>query len=409
MYRLHAAMAMGAVPITWPGARAGWKTEDWDDVVQAMVDFLPYVHETKTLKYAVCIDSYTSLQNARTATTNCALHEGEGKELDESVGFHRGGMARALLEEHIPFDVISEHNVTLETLSQYKVAILPNNFCISDRIAAVLREYVGTGGGLVATYETSLFDLAGQKRTDFALADLFGAHYVASAPVGPSRIGFAVASHAVTEDSALKDLMGNHGATTYWGKFARVNPDAGTMAPLTGLDVKNEKEANLKTWTPLIVSLKNKGRVAYFPAAVDAAYYDAGYPYERRLIANAIHWAAGVAPSVTVKAPMCVLTGFFTKQTASERAASSRRVIVHLLNGINTTTGHGSKDDKEFAMREEVIPIGNVKVTFAGERPRAVTLVPGNTPLNPVQRESGWEVTVPDLGLHAVVVAEYAR
>ncbi|MHB8969884.1 MAG: beta-galactosidase trimerization domain-containing protein [Pirellulaceae bacterium] len=402
MYRQHEILAMGGIPILWSGARAGWNDEDWNTFVNAFVEFVSLVQRTKALKYAVCIDSYTTLQNAQAATAGQTFSEGNAKALDHAVGYHRGGVARALLESHLPFDVISEHNVTRETLGQYRVVILPNNFCVSERIATLLREYVLQGGGLVATFETSLFDEWGKRHDDFALADLFGASYQQTDPLGPNRIGFSPSSHPVTEDPALRDLMGTTGATTYWGQFVRVQPDAGAVTPLVGTDVKNEANDGKKHWTPLLLSDKGQGRVAYFPAAIDAAYFDAAYPYQRMLIANAVRWAAKDDPPVTITAPMCVLAGFFTISDADKR-----QTIVHLLNGINTTTGHGSAAEKEFAIREEVVMVADVKVAFRGERPTGVFLVPGHTNLAAVKTERGWEATVPRMGVHAVVVAEY--
>ncbi len=77
--------------------------------------------------------------------------------------------------------MISEHNVTLEISFDYAVVILPNNFCMSDRNAMCRGGWTScAGGGLVATFETSLYDENGNARKDYALADLFGAHILSS-------------------------------------------------------------------------------------------------------------------------------------------------------------------------------------------------------------------------------------
>ena len=395
LYRMHKALALGSIPIIWPGARQGWSEADSLTVSKDWVDFLPYVHQTRSLKYVACLDSFTTLQGLRTTST---------EEIDERVAWPRGGITRVLVEEHLPFDILSEHNLSAQTLAQYKVLVLPNNRCVPARVASLIREYVQNGGSLVATFETSLYGPLGEKQSDFDLAALFGASYLASAPAGPSRIAYTSQKHPVVEDRTMLALTGTQGQTTYYGRFARVKAAPGTVAPLAGVDVKNEKDPGLKDWTPLLLSQHGQGRVAYFPAAIDAAYFDAGYPYERMLLGNAIRWAAGGPPPLRIIAPRCVLANFLTREDAG-----FRKIIVHLLNDVNSTSGHGSKNDKQFAMREEIVPLTGVKIAFPGDKPTRVILVPGQQELIPASCEDGWQVTVPTLGLHAVVCAEYQK
>jgi hypothetical protein len=394
LFRMHKVLAMGSIPIIWPGARQGWTDSDSDMVTQGLVDFLPLVHQTQTLKYAAVLDSYTSLQM------------GPRGSRDTGPLSHRGGMTRALVESHIPFDVISEHNASLAVLNQYRVVILANTTCLSDRLVDTLRDYVARGGGLVATYESSLYDEWGKARPDFALADLFGASYLETTKTaGASRIGFTSASSPVTDDDLVRGLMGDRGNTTYWGRFARVIIPSGemkTIAPLSGTEVLEAGKDSPTRWTPLLLTERVRGRVAYFPAAIDDAYWEAGYPYQRLLIRNAIRWAARGEPVVEVTAPMCVAAGFFTKAEGH-----TRHTIVHLLNDIDSTTGHGSKEEKQFAIREEVVPIAGVKLAFSGPRPSRVYLVPGDAPLEAHPKGQAWEVTIPRLDLHAAVVAEF--
>ena len=191
------------------------------------------------------LDSYTSLQM------------GPRGSADTGALSHRGGMTRALVESHIPFDVISEHNASPDVLNQYRVVILANTTCLSDRLVKTLRAYVASGGGLMATYESSLYDERGKARSDFALADLFGALYAGKTKTaGPSRIGFASASNPVTDDALLRGLMGERGNTTYWGRFARVivapSHDVNSISPLSGTEVLEAGKDSPTRWTPLL-------------------------------------------------------------------------------------------------------------------------------------------------------------
>ena len=81
------------------------------------------------------------------------------------------GLSEALLRAHAPFDVIDDTTLERESLARYKAIFLPNVACMSDAVAARLREYVRNGGRLFATFETGLYDDTGKRRPDFALAE----------------------------------------------------------------------------------------------------------------------------------------------------------------------------------------------------------------------------------------------
>ena len=91
---------------------------------------------------------------------------------DPSLGFYQ-----ALIEARIPFEMVHDRLLDEEHLAQFKTLILPNIAALSDPQCRQLREFVEKGGGLVASFETSLYDEFGVKRTDLGLASLFGASY----------------------------------------------------------------------------------------------------------------------------------------------------------------------------------------------------------------------------------------
>lgn len=67
------------------------------------------------------------------------------------------------------------NHITAASLEGFQVLVLANEVCLSDQQCAAIREFVRSGGGLIATHETSLYDLETRPRGDFGLANLFGA------------------------------------------------------------------------------------------------------------------------------------------------------------------------------------------------------------------------------------------
>ena len=88
--------------------------------------------------------------------------------LDEALGF-----AKLLNRNGVPF------KVAVDTTTEYpfKTLIVPNAGWLDANEVARLREFVASGGTLIATGFTSLHDERGAGGTNFALAELFGADY----------------------------------------------------------------------------------------------------------------------------------------------------------------------------------------------------------------------------------------
>jgi hypothetical protein len=83
------------------------------------------------------------------------------------------GMYRALSHAHVPFNVLRDPDLTEEKLSGYQVLLLSNLACLSDSQLETIRRFVSNGGGLVATFQTSLFDDRGRGRPEFGFSDVF--------------------------------------------------------------------------------------------------------------------------------------------------------------------------------------------------------------------------------------------
>jgi len=86
-------------------------------------------------------------------------------------------MYHALIEARIPFEMVNDRLLEAEHLKPFKSLILSNVAALSEAQCEQLRQYVKSGGSIVATFETSLYDQGGKRRQNFGLRDLFGVSY----------------------------------------------------------------------------------------------------------------------------------------------------------------------------------------------------------------------------------------
>ena len=77
---------------------------------------------------------------------------------------------QALIQSRIPFVLIFDEH--LQNLGRYKVLILPNTECLSDRQIVLIRNYVQDGGGLVVTGQAGIYDEWRRVRTQPGLKGL---------------------------------------------------------------------------------------------------------------------------------------------------------------------------------------------------------------------------------------------
>jgi len=333
------------------------------------------------------------------------------------------GTFRAATEEHLPVTVVEDWQLTPEFLARHAVVILPNTACLDDAAIEALDAWVRRGGGLVASLDASLCTPLGDSRGTPALAGLLGVVHRGPATSAGGRtddldVNFArslppdwhekrrgvfrwktLPDTFLAADSTLAALIGTD-EVTFKGAAVRVEPRGDTEVLAT------IEAADGGAPLPAVTARRHGlGRVVYLAAGVDAALWQYPYPYQRRVIAAAIRWAAGDAsPPVEVEAPMCVHATL-----RRQRSAAADRLVVHLFNDVNTTGGHALGTD-DVPLREETLPIHGIRVTFRrGTRLSAVRLEPGGHRLAITDTGAGPGVTVPRLDVHALVVAELAE
>jgi hypothetical protein len=194
---------------------------------------------------------------------------------------------------------------------------------------------VERGGGLVATYESSLYDEAGTPREDFGLADLFGASYAGGAE-GPMQNSYlAIRSDPLTR--VFHPLVAGlevAGRIINGTRRVKVETTAAYPAPpLTLIESYPDLPMEM-VWPrvpdsdiPQVYARRHgNGRVVYFPWDIDRAFWDVLCVDHGRLIGNAVLWATNEDQPATVTGPGVLDVTVWQQE---------KSMTVHLVNLTN--------------------------------------------------------------------------
>jgi uncharacterized membrane protein len=327
------------------------------------------------------------------------------------------GACKALQEEHILFDIITPRG--LADVSKYKAIVLPNTACLSRQEADALRRFVANGGGLVGTYQASAGDEWNEPYPQPALGDVFGIRVLGdTSHYSDTYFRVATGDHPVTdglyrerpitcmERQMLVEATGNAETLAFVVyPYTEWTPDRYVSIHNNPPGVETDRPA-------IVANAYGHGRAVYFASQVGAMVAGWSYWEAKRLLANAVRWAAGAAAPVEVDAPLCV------EVTAWDQAEERRRVI-HLVNvqsdiGRTVTIkggGWGQPSRENLHVIQEILPVHDLSVRFrvpAGKAVKRVTLQPGGITLSLTQNGEWDQVIVPKIEVHGAVVIEWA-
>jgi hypothetical protein len=248
------------------------------------------------------------------------------------------GIYDALLRGRFAFDFVHEDRLEPESLRKYRALLLPNIAMLSDFQCQQLRDYAQSGGSIMASFQTSLYDENLNPREDFGLADVFGTHkagdvtgthgnpYYAriEAPEANSQHpildGFTNTNWLPGAENRVPLKPVPHPQLTVVPGFVRYPPElAYPPVPHTDEPAVVLRESGL-------------GRTAYFSGDIERTYWITGHGDLLRLLHNTIRWLTHDESIVHVDGDGFV--EMFAWETTPGYA-------VHLLNYTNPNTHHG--------------------------------------------------------------------
>jgi hypothetical protein len=261
------------------------------------------------------------------------------------------GVYDMLLQGRFAFDFVHEDRLEPERLSKYRALLLPNVDMLSDRQCRQLQDYVRSGGSLIASFETSLYDEDLKPRTDFGLRELLGINKAGDA-IGTNGNPYYARIEAPAQPHPT--LKGFHDTNWLPGAKNRVplKPVEDPVLTVVPGFVRYPPELAYPpvphTHEPAMV-LRESGssRIVWFPGDIERTYWLTGHGDLLRLMHNAIRWATHDERVVQVDGE-----GFlemFCWETVPGYA-------VHLLNYSNPNAHHG--------WLQSVTPLGTQHVSI---------------------------------------------
>ena len=297
------------------------------------------------------------------------------------------GITESLLRAQVPFDVLDDVSLEKEPIEEYAAIFLPNVACMSDKVAARLKKYVENGGHLFADFETSLYDETGVRRTNFALADVFGASATGKLS-GPRGWDFVrpAADHKLLENGVRREFIAS---PTY---YVQARADAGQVLMNYTERLLGRYDGVPKTSKDpaLVVNRVGKGSAVYMSGDLGNTINTFHLPELMQLVANA-GVQLGAAPVRVSGAPGSVEVVVRTQE-------QGKRMLVHLVN----FTGEMTRPIRK------VLPQSGVKLTLAkGFDPTRATTLWSGKPLTITKDAQGRaQVSVPTFHEYEVVVLE---
>ncbi|MBN2449658.1 MAG: hypothetical protein JXR77_04675 [Lentisphaeria bacterium] len=288
------------------------------------------------------------------------------------------GMFAALLHAGLPVRQMHPNHIHAASLDGFRIVVLANEVCLSNAQCAMLLAFVRGGGGLIATHETSLYDLEGRRRDDFGLAEVFGVTLQGTVPPAEGQRVVPTAA------AGMPAIVPPEGLANREEHLAVLPRDAAVAARLLGPGVPGEGVP------ALTLKEMGQGRVAYLPGRLDSTYSVSGQTAFVRLMGAAVDWVARGRVPVQVTCAEGLVGA-----TCFDQPSRNRR-LVHLVSYAADWA----------AAFDRLAPVANVQVRLeipAGRRLRDVRALLSGTSLTRETADHTIRVTLPSLDEYEIL------
>jgi Hypothetical glycosyl hydrolase 6/Beta-galactosidase trimerisation domain len=270
------------------------------------------------------------------------------------------GFALAMLDERLGFDVQPNTELKGEWLKSQRAIALCGASAISDADARLLADWVNDGGGLLATYDSGLYDEKGKLRKDGgALREILGVEMKGEPLEGQCDTYYQITkSHpALGEYHAGRTVMGD-------GTLVPITPrpEATVLAEAVSLDTDEVRGP------AIVVNQYGKGRAVYVAGSLEGQYAASRVISLHRMLVSMVRYLAADVPRPFHLASPRGVYGILRRAPAGD-------LVLWVCANV------GYKDATVGRMRQDFLPVSNVvaKVLVPpGRKVKSVELLRAN-------------------------------
>jgi hypothetical protein len=298
------------------------------------------------------------------------------------------GAFRAMTQEHIHFDCLFDTQLSAERLEGYKALYVPAGISFPREKAAVLEDFVRSGGSLLLTGSFGLLDENGKHRNNFVNPELCGCDFISEKPADFCRpreyrqagplYGYSQVPEAYLklQDEKLQkaspsknhlipvsDAVVGFFGLPRWVEYNMVEARSGSemLADLylpAGGAFGAPLEFPFGTPPGIILNRLGKGKVIYVAAPLEKHYLRRGLTETRKLLKGIFSILLDDDFSVQIDAPAGVVMNI---------TEDKENFYLHLLNYC------GTMHEISYAV-DCIVPVYDLKVSFSGKLSGAAEL-----------------------------------
>lgn len=221
------------------------------------------------------------------------------------------GAHKALAQSHITMGMVMEGNISIERLREFATLYLPNTTILTKEEVDLIHQYVFSGGNLLVTGSSGIYDYYGRLQNNSVLEEIIGAEFRrAIESENDNFIRFPATLHHGAEAPLVKDIPSDW-SMPVWGPITVYKP---TTAKPVGEVLQRFRPATNSPWArhlsadkvvgpAIFINRYGKGKVIYTACSPDAAWVSDYRMLEHRYLLHNLLRYLNPKPLVSVNAP----------------------------------------------------------------------------------------------------------